>query len=250
MTAPASAAANSSAKAAQLLDEVWSDLERDIGKDKLIFPARVIWLNGAPGAGKGTNTRSIMRVTGIEQKPVVVSDLLSTPEFIKIKNSGALVGDREVIGLLLKKLLDPAFRPGVIVDGFPRSPVQAEFMRRLHGRMLELHRAEAGVFPAVRFEMVVLDVAEQVAVERQLKRGREAVLANEMSRKVGNGRLEDIRATDVDAASAAKRYRVFQEQTVGALKSLTDIFPCHMIDAGGDIPTVAKAIEDALATAG
>lgn len=235
-----------SAKAAQLLSDVWSDLERDVGKDKLVFPARVVWLNGAPGAGKGTNTRTIMRVTGIEPKPVVVSDLLATPEFIKIKNSGALVGDREVIGLLLKKLLEPAFRAGVIVDGFPRSPVQAEFMRRLHGRLLELHRADAGTFPATRFELVVLDVAEAVAVERQLKRGREAVLANELARKMGDGRLEDIRATDVDPAAAAKRYRVFQEQTVGALVSLKDMFAYYQIDAGADIPTVAAAIEQAL----
>lgn len=246
MTAPASAS-DASAKAAQLLAEVWSDLERDVGKDKLVFPARIIWLNGAPGAGKGTNTRTIMRTTGIEPRPVVVSDLLSTPEFIKIKNSGALVGDREVIGLLLKKLLEPAYGAGVIVDGFPRSPVQAEFMRRLHARLLELHRADAGVFPACRFEIMVLDVAEQVAVERQLKRGREAVLVNELARKVGNGRMEDIRATDVDAAAAAKRYRVFQEQTVGALRSLSDLFPCHLIDAGGTIPAVAQAIEEALA---
>lgn len=245
MSATASST-EASAKAAQLLADVWSDLERDLGKDKLVFPAVVLWLNGAPGAGKGTNTRTIMSITGITQKPVVVSDLLATPEFIKIKNSGALVGDREVIGLLLKKLLDPAFRAGVIVDGFPRSPVQAEFMRRLHGKMLELHRADAGTFPAVRFTMVVLNVAEDVAVERQLKRGREAVQANEQSRKVGSGQLEELRATDVDPAAAAKRFRVFQEQTVGALMSLKDIFTCHMIDAGADIPTVAAAIQQAL----
>lgn len=248
MSASASST-EASAKAAQLLDNVWSDLERDLGKDKLVFPTVILWLNGAPGAGKGTNTRTIMKVTGIEQKPVVVSDLLATPEFIKIKNSGALVGDREVIGLLLKKLLEPAFRAGVIVDGFPRSPVQAEFMRRLHAKMLDLHRADAGTFPAVRFTMVVLDVAEQVAVERQLKRGREAVASNELARKVGDGRLEELRATDVDPASAAKRYRVFQEQTVGALVSLKDIFACHMIDAGADIPTVATAIETSLRVA-
>ena len=122
-------------------------------------------------------------------------------------------------------------------------------MRRLHGKLLELHRADAGTFPAVRFTMVVLDVAEDVAVERQLKRGREAVTGNEQSRKVGSGQLEELRATDVDPAAAAKRFRVFQEQTVGALRSLKDIFPCHMIDAGADIPTVAAAIEHALRVA-
>jgi len=72
------------------------------------------------------------------------------------------------------------------------------------------------------------------------------VLANEAARKLG-GRLEDIRATDVDPASAAKRFRVFQDQTVDALKSLQGAFPCHFIDAGADIPTVRASIEKALA---
>jgi len=98
--------------------------------------------------------------------------------------------------------------------------------------------------PSLR--VIVLNVAEEVAVERQIRRGREAVLTNELARKMG-GTTQEIRATDVDPASAAKRYRVFQEQTVGALQSLTNAFPCHFIDAGADIPTVSKSIEQALA---
>lgn len=228
------APADPNAIAAKLLADVWPALG-----DAPVFPRQLVWLNGAPGAGKGTNTRTIMQVLGIEQQPVVVSDLLSSPEFIRIKNSGALVGDKDVVGLLLKKLLEPQYAAGAIVDGFPRSPAQAQFLRLLMARV-----AAAAAVPAVR--IIVLNVAEQVAVERQLKRGREAVSGNELARKLG-GRVEEIRATDVDPASAAKRFRVFQEQTVGALKSLDGVFPCHFIDAGGDIPTVRAEIEKALA---
>ena len=35
---------------------VWEDLEERIGRAKLRFPREFIWLGGAPGAGKGTNT--------------------------------------------------------------------------------------------------------------------------------------------------------------------------------------------------
>lgn len=232
-------AADPVAIAQQLMADVWPQIEAACAGKPPVFPRQLVWLNGAPGAGKGTNTRIIMNILGIEKQPVVVSDLLSSPEFIKIKNSGALVGDKDVVGLLLKKLLDPQYAAGAIVDGFPRSRPQAEFLRLFVAKLAQL-----GNPPAVR--VVVLNVAEEVAVERQIKRGREAVLANEAARKLG-GRLEDIRATDVDPASAAKRFRVFQEQTVDALKSLQGAFPCHFIDAGADIPTVAKSIEAALA---
>lgn len=235
------------AVAQQLMADVWPQIEAACAGKPPVFPAKLVWLNGAPGAGKGTNTRTIMRVLRIEQQPVVVSDLLSSPEFVKIKNSGALVGDKDVVGLLLKKLLDPAYVKGAIIDGFPRSRPQAEFLRLLVAKLGQLAAAHPGVCPKPELRVVVLNVSEDIAVERQLKRGRESVLANEQARKYG-GKIEDIRATDVDATAAAKRFRVFQEQTVGALQSLTNAFPCHFIDAGADIPTVAKAIEQALAS--
>jgi adenylate kinase len=234
------------AVAQQLMADVWPQVEAACAGKPPVLPKQLVWLNGAPGAGKGTNTRTIKHILHIEPQPVVVSDLLSSPEFVKIKNSGALVGDKDVVGLLLKKLLEPQYLAGAIIDGFPRSRPQAEFLRLLVAKMAALAAANPGVCPTPSLRVVVLNVAEEVAVERQIKRGRESVLTNELARRMG-GRLEDIRATDVDPASAAKRFRVFQEQTVGALQSLQDAFPCHFIDAGADIPTVAKSIEVALA---
>ena len=48
-------------KDAQLIfNRVWAKLEREHGLEKLRFPREIFWLNGAPGAGKGTQTRFIM----------------------------------------------------------------------------------------------------------------------------------------------------------------------------------------------
>lgn len=234
------------AVAQQLMADVWPQVEAAAAGKPPVLPKQLVWLNGAPGAGKGTNTRTIKQILHIEPQPVVVSDLLSSPEFVKIKNSGGLVGDKDVVGLLLKKLLEPQYAGGAIVDGFPRSRPQAEFLRLLVAKMEQLAAANPGVCPKPALRIVVLNVTEEVAVERQIKRGRETVASNELARRLG-GQLQDIRATDVDPAAAAKRFRVFQEQTVGALQSLTGTFPCHFIDAGADIPTVAKSIEKALA---
>ena len=81
-------------------------MESEFGRSNLIFPGEIIWLGGAPGAGKGTNTPFVMEARGITANPIVISDLLSSPRALKIKAAGNLVGDEEVVELLLRKLLD------------------------------------------------------------------------------------------------------------------------------------------------
>jgi adenylate kinase len=233
------------AVARQLMADVWPQLEAACAGKPPILPRQLILLNGAPGAGKGTNARTIRLIMHVDAPSVVVSDLLSSPEFVRIKNSGGLVGDKDVIGLLLKQLLEPKYAAGAIIDGFPRSRPQAEFLRLLVAKMDELAKANPGVCPTPSLHIVVLKVPEDIAVERQLKRGRETVASNEQARRLGAG-IQPIRATDVDPAAAARRVRIFQEQTIGALESLQNAFPCNFVDASMDMPTVAQAIEKAL----
>src|SRR5437773_12520802 len=95
-------------KDAQLIfDAVWDDLLEKHGRDRLRFPREFIWLGGAPGAGKGTNTRFIAGARGLTAPPIVISSLLNSPQAVAIKNAGNMVGDREVVGLLFDELLAP-----------------------------------------------------------------------------------------------------------------------------------------------
>ena len=122
-----------------IFDTVWENLENEVGKENLHFPKELILLGGAPGAGKGTQTRFIMNARGLTCPPIVISDLLVTPEAQKIKDSGGMVGDKEVIGILLRRLLNPEFRDGAILDGFPRTDVQVECLKELVDKITELH---------------------------------------------------------------------------------------------------------------
>ena len=110
------------------------------GNEKLIFPKEIMWLGGAPGAGKGTNTPFINRVRDITAPPIVMSDLLNSPEMQVIKDAGHLVGDAESFELLLRELLKPVYESGVVVDGFPRTKVQVECVRLFYNKMMELRR--------------------------------------------------------------------------------------------------------------
>ena len=90
----------------------------------MALPKEIMWLGGAPGAGKGTNTAFIMAERGLTAAPIVISDLLQTPAMEEIKAQGGMVGDLEVTELLVEELLKDAYTSGVVVDGFPRTAVQ------------------------------------------------------------------------------------------------------------------------------
>jgi adenylate kinase len=94
--------------------------------------SRVIFL-GAPGAGKGTQARRLASESGVPQ--VATGDMLreavagGTPlgrEAKRFMDSGALVPDEVVIGLVDERLARPDAAGGYVLDGFPRTVAQAE----------------------------------------------------------------------------------------------------------------------------
>jgi len=235
-------------KDAQIIfNSVWKRLEDTIGRDQLRFPKELILLGGAPGAGKGTNTPFIMKVRGLTCAPIVVSSLLDSPEARRIKDAGGMVGDREVIEILFRKLLEPEFADGAILDGFPRTRVQVEALKLLFARMNQLRREYIST-PLARWfrqpvvHIMVLFVDEKESVARQLKRGREVREHNAEVERSGLGELWDERSTDLSEESARHRYRVFKEKTYDALQSLREIFHFHFINAQGPVEEVQQNI--------
>src|SRR6266705_541618 len=84
-----------------IFESVWQDLQAGVGRENLRFPKEIILLGGAPGAGKGTNTAFITKPRGLTCSPIVISSLLKSPEARALKDAGNMVGDRDVIGLVL-----------------------------------------------------------------------------------------------------------------------------------------------------
>ncbi len=235
-------------KDAQLIfNTVWKQLEADYGRERLRFPKELILLGGAPGAGKGTNTDFIREVRGITAEPIVVSALLDSPEAQKLKAQGGMVGDREVVGILIRKLLEPEQQNGAILDGFPRTKVQVECLKMLFDEMIRLRRdfsetPDAAHFKQPIFHIMVLFVDEAESIARQLKRGKEVLAHNEEVRSSGLGELWEERATDFDPALARNRYKVFKEKTYDALVSLKSIFHYHFINAQAPLELVQDNI--------
>jgi adenylate kinase len=247
-SAKPSAPADLEIKDAQLIfNQVWKQLEIDYGRARLRFPKELILLGGAPGAGKGTNTDFIRELRGITAPPIVVSALLDSPEARKLKSQGGMVGDREVVGILFRKLLEPEQQNGAILDGFPRTKVQVECLKMLFDEMMALRRdfsatPDAAHFKQPIFHIMVLFVDETESIARQIKRGGEVLVHNEEVRRSGLGDLWEERPTDFDAGLARNRYRVFKEQTYDALVSLKKIFHFHFINAQAPLELVQENI--------
>jgi adenylate kinase len=222
---------------------VWQRLEADVGLENLRFPKEIILLGGAPGAGKGTNTRFIAKARGLTCGPIVISALLDSPEARRYKDAGSLVGDREVMDLLFHRLLQPQYRDGVILDGFPRTKVQVECLKllvdKMHALRRDFYRSPLGIhFRQPTIHIMVLFVDEATSVARQLRRGVEVRAHNKEVRRTGIGELMEERSTDFDKALAQRRYRVFKEQTWDALQELKEIFHYHFVNAQGTFQEV------------
>ncbi|PSB21480.1 adenylate kinase [Phormidesmis priestleyi ULC007] len=129
--------------------------------------ARLIFL-GPPGAGKGTQAKLLADLHNIPH--ISTGDILraavSSQTTLGVKaqsymDGGELVPDQLVIDLIRERLGQPDAQPGWILDGYPRTVVQAD---SLDGLLIELNQT---CDRAINF-----DVPDEALVERMLSRGR------------------------------------------------------------------------------
>lgn len=100
--------------------------------------SKIIVLMGAPGAGKGTQARLLQErrrlpqiSTGDMFRAMKQADTPLAEKLRAILASGALVPDDLTIQIVEERTSQPDCRDGYVLDGFPRTTVQAEMLERL-----------------------------------------------------------------------------------------------------------------------
>jgi adenylate kinase len=214
-------------------------------------------LLGPPGAGKGTQATFIKEAFGIPQ--ISTGDMLraavkaGTPLGLaakKVMDSGALVSDDIIIGLVQERLREADCERGYLFDGFPRTIPQADAMKDA----------------AVRIDHVLeIDVPDAAIVERMSGRwvhpasGRTYHVRFNPPRRPG---LDDetgeplVQRDDDREDTVKKRLAVYHAQTeplVAYYKSWADTGDpraprYRAIDGLQDVDAVRRAALDALRT--
>jgi adenylate kinase len=207
---------------------------------------------GPPGAGKGTQAERLAaryRVpkisTGDILRRAVTAGTTLGGSAKQAIDSGNLVGDDTVIGIVKERLACEDARNGFVLDGFPRTVVQATSLDGL---------------VASRGPLIVLDIVvpEDVLVQRLASRricsqcgANASVDARRTCMKCG-GPL--VTRTDDGAGIVRERLKVYQRQT----KPLVDYYaarPTFRSIDGNQAPdavtkAIGTAIADAVATGG
>jgi adenylate kinase len=183
-----------------------------------------IVLLGAPGSGKGTQAALLKNELKVPH--ISTGDLLraavaaGTPLGVQAKavmESGRLVSDEIVLGMLEERLAQPDARAGFILDGYPRNLAQCEALERL------LERIGQPLDVAVK-----LDVAAELIVSRLAGRAQ------------AEGRKDD------NPETVRERLRVYQEQTAPVARHFADLHKLVEVDGVGELDVVFRRILAAL----
>jgi adenylate kinase len=179
-----------------------------------------IVLMGAPGAGKGTQAQRLIGHFGIPQ--ISTGDLLreavarGTPLGVRAKaamDSGALVADEIVLGMIRERLAEADTARGFILDGFPRNLAQAEALSAM------LTSIGKPLDAVVLFEVDYDEIVRRISGRRSCQQcGR---VFNIHTQPLGtpprcdrcDGQPVLVQRRDDEEATVKRRLQVYEEQT-------------------------------------
>lgn len=218
------------------------------------MPAKALIFLGAPGAGKGTQAREVATHFGIPQ--ISTGDILrdavkkQTPLGMAAKakmEAGALVPDEVVCGIVEERIGEADCQKGFILDGFPRTIAQAQFVDRV------LQAKGRG-----RPQVLDIEVDEDLLLKRLTGRRTCSVCGEIYNVHFSPPKVEGIcdkdggkllyRADD-NEATIRQRLEAYHRQTSPLIEYYRAQGVLHEVDGNKDPETIAKGLLEFLSQA-
>jgi adenylate kinase len=212
-----------------------------------------IVLLGAPGSGKGTQSQLLVKAYGIPQ--ISTGDLLrdavskGTELGLRAKSamdSGKLVDDATVLGMIRERIGQPDAAKGFILDGFPRNIAQAEALEKMLGALgtplesVVLMNLDLGILFKRLTGRRICQVCGRVF---NVYTSPPGVAAH--SKECGDAH-QLIQRPDDKEEVIGKRLEVYEAQTKPLIKYYETAGLLRIVEADADVDTVFKSIERAV----
>lgn len=203
---------------------------------------RLVFL-GAPGVGKGTQADRVTAQFGWPK--ISTGDLLREAvknqtalgiEAKKSMDTGKLVPDAVVIGMVRDKLADPSCQAGFVLDGFPRTVPQAEELSAiLKDKGLKLDRV-------INFRVSRTDVVKRLSGRRSCPKCQSVFHIDFAAPKV-SGQCDRcgtalVQRSDDKPETIEARLKVYDEQTAPLIAYYQAKNALSDLDGSGDMGLV------------
>lgn len=172
-----------------------------------------IILFGPPGAGKGTQAKELITKFGIPQ--ISTGDILREAianktklglEAKKYMDAGNLVPDEVVVGLVEERLKNKDCENGYILDGFPRTVVQAEALDKI-----------ANIDKVIALDVPASEIVERIT-GRRTSRKTGKIYHIKYNPPVSENEEDLIQRDDDTEVAVIKRLENYEKQTLPVLE--------------------------------
>ena len=218
-----------------------------MGTDTMTRPAVLILL-GPPGAGKGTQARMLEVRFGLVQlstgdllRAAVAAGSAAGRAAQSVMAAGGLVSDEIVLAILKDRLAEPDTAKGVILDGFPRTTVQAKALDEL------LAQSGQRINAAISLEVDDAEMVTRVAGRYTCGTCGEGYHDTYKVPAVAGtcdkcGGTDMKRRADDNAATVGQRLAAYHAQTAPLIAYYEEQGNLQRIDAMGEIAAIAEGL--------